>query len=130
MIMNKENVPELAIRAHHGLCTMFFENKGYSDGFTVNIAAVIERLSKNPYVEIMRQEDIICGKCPNNRGGVCTDTAKVNRYDAAVLELCGLRAGDVLPWADLQSRIIEKIIKEKKFSAVCGDCCWAEICHK
>ena len=132
--MSKINCSDLKadfeVRAHHGLCIRFFENKGYSDDFSANMAKVIGKLSKNPDVKIVKKADVICSKCPNNQSGVCKDLPKVNGYDSEVLAFCGLQSGDVLPWNSFQKIIFERILNVNKFSAVCSDCCWAEICHK
>lgn len=121
---------KLEIRAHHGLCTLFFEEKGYSDGFTSNMALVISELRKNPFVRIIKKTDLICSKCPNNQDGICTEQEKVCRYDNAVFELCGIEPETEIRWADFQKAVLDKIINRQKFSAVCIDCSWSEICHK
>ncbi|HEZ7990826.1 MAG TPA: hypothetical protein RWO66_07705 [Ruminococcus sp.] len=44
---------EIFLRPHHGLCIGFFEGKGYSDEFTANMSAVIEKLQNtDPHVTL------------------------------------------------------------------------------
>ncbi len=117
------------LRPHHGLCTAFFEGKGYSVDFVRNMTAVIEMLERDdPEIVLTVGEDIICGNCPNNRTHICESSEKVVRYDGAVLELCGLAAGDAVRWSDFRSAVFDRIISPGRLSEVCGGCQWYNIC--
>ena len=117
------------IRPHHGLCTAFFEGKGYSGDFVRNMANVIEMLEReNPEIILTVGEDIICANCPNNRTHICDSSEKVAGYDNTVLEMCGLSAGDIVCWSDFRETVFEKIISLGRLCQVCGDCQWYHIC--
>lgn len=117
------------IRPHHGLCTAFFEGKGYSGDFVRNMANVIEVLEReNPEIILTVGEDIICANCPNNRTYICHSSEKVAEYDNAVLEMCGLSAGDIVCWSNFRETAFEKIISAGRLCEVCGDCQWYHIC--
>lgn len=117
------------IRPHHGLCTAFFEGKGYSGDFVRNMANVIEMLEReNPEIILTVGEDIICANCPNNRTHICNSNHKVGRYDDTVLEMCRLSAGDIVRWSDFRETVFEKIISAGRLCQVCGDCQWFNIC--
>lgn len=36
----------ICLRPHHGMCLAYFEGKGYSDGFTVNMQKMLEFFEK------------------------------------------------------------------------------------
>lgn len=119
------------IRPHHGLCTAFFEGKGYSGDFVRNMANVIEMLEgDDPEIILTVGEDIICANCPNNRTHICDSSEKVVGYDNAVLEICGLFAGDVVRWSDFRDTAFDRIISAGRLPEVCGDCQWFNICGK
>ena len=54
------------IRPHHGLCSLFFEGKGYSGGFVRHMADVLAQLGQNPVIRLAEGADELCGCCPNN----------------------------------------------------------------
>ena len=114
------------LRPHHGLCTAFFEGKGYSGDFVRNMANVIEMLERDdPEIILTVGEDMICANCPNN-GTYCSE--KAVGYDHAVLEICGLSAGDIVRWSDFRDTVFNSIISEGRLPKVCGDCQWFNIC--
>lgn len=118
------------IRPHHGLCTQFFEGKGYSDAFTLHMREVIEELEQNPEIELVTVSDEICSFCPNCEEHGCTNSKKVKRYDTKVLELTGAQAGQEIYWKDFVQKVKENIIEAGKMQEVCSDCGWADICHR
>ena len=121
---------KIEVRAHHGLCTYFFEGKGYSDDFSRHMAEVIESLQTDPVVKIINHADEICSSCPNLQGGVCKESQKVLAYDNRVLKLCGLQPGEEIPWREFVGLVQKNIIQKQKLSTVCSDCQWWEVCHK
>ena len=119
------------LRPHHGLCISFFEGKGYSDGFVRNMTEVVSDLgADDPLLTLGLTADVICAACPNNVEGRCSTEEKVCRYDNAVLELCGIMAGDKLHWSEFSYRVLEKVIDAGMLSEVCKDCCWYDICSR
>lgn len=120
----------IKLRAHHGLCIAFFEEKGYDDNFIKNMRTVIAALTRNPDVTIVTGEDIVCVACSNNKDGLCDCNEKVDRYDKAVLRLCNISSGHVLPWKTYKALVNKKIIETGKMTAVCGNCQWTSICFK
>jgi len=121
---------ELRIRAHHGLCIRFFCGHGYSPAFTANMERTIARLHAGEPFVLADGLDSLCACCPNNSGTVCTSEEKVRRYDAAVQDLCGVHPGDRLTWPAFSAAVASHILNAGKFSAVCGDCSWRQLCHK
>lgn len=119
----------IKLRAHHGMCLFFFQGKGYSDDFIKNMAEKKEILSANPLVRLVDKADDICRACPNNYMGICGSYEKVNMYDAAVLELCGLDAGHELPFLEFQELVREKILEPQKRPQICGGCEWNDLCR-
>jgi len=119
----------LELRPHHGLCSAFFRGKGYSEEFTENMKAVLDRLNGgNVLVTLTAGADVICEVCPHNKDGECETSEKVRRYDAAVLKMCGLSAGETISWQDFKARVQENIVAAGRLSEVCGDCAWFGLC--
>ena len=118
------------LRAHHGVCIQFFEGKGYSDGFTRHMAAVIAKLGKDTPVRVVCHADAICSGCPHDLGCECESEDKVCTYDSRVLELCGLSEGDELTYGELRDMVMNNIILPGKLSSVCPNCEWSPICQR
>lgn len=116
------------IRAHHGLCTAFFEGKGYSEIFVKHMTEIINELEKNPEILLVQETDDICSCCPNCGKGTCNTPEKVLRYDKSVLDMCGLKEGEAVRWQDFRKLVMENIILPGKRENVCGDCQWNSIC--
>lgn len=122
---------EIKLRAHHGMCLAFFEGKGYSTGFTAHMARILEYLEQeNPTVTVVAEADCICGGCPNLTDGRCRKAALVERYDKAVLALCGMGEHSILPWREFSARVAEYILSHGKRSEICGGCQWSSICKE
>lgn len=121
----------IIIRPHHGMCLQFYEGKGYSASFTDHMSGVLKMLTDDPMqtVELRSETDVVCEHCPRNESGTCADRSKTDRYDGAVLKACGLCAGDTLTWAAFVSAVRTNIIKGGLRGAICGDCCWNELCR-
>lgn len=122
---------EIKLRAHHGMCLAFFEGKGYSACFTAHMAQILEYLEQeNPIVTVVAEADCICGGCPNLTDGRCRKAALVERYDKAVLALCGMGEHSILPWREFSARVAEYILSHGKRSEICGGCQWSSICKE
>ena len=107
------------------MCFQFYEGKGYDADFTDHMGNVIETLSRDPAAPVVLTigADAVCERCPNDRSGICADREKSDRYDKAVLRLCGLRNGDALPYAEFLAAVRKKILIPSLRAGICGDCC-------
>lgn len=122
----------MRLRPHHGLCIGFFEGKGYSEAFVVNMKEIIKYLNEHPddafYLE--SKMDRICFACPNNIDQVCLTAEKVARYDSKCLELCQLKPGDHLTWKQYRTLLEKNVLQKNRLYEICGDCGWYPICEK
>ena len=100
----------ICLRPHHGMCLAYFEGKGYSDGFTVNMQKMLEFFEKGADIELTVSGDEICKECPNLKEGSCVSAGLVEAYDRKVLEAWGLSE------------------KAQMISGICGKC--AEKCDR
>ena len=117
------------LRAHHALCARFFRGKGYSPPFVENMSRIVGTLrTSDPLLTLRSGADVLCGRCPHDRDGVCESADKVARYDAAVLRLLALDDGAQLRWSELSRLTEERILGPGRLGAVCGDCQWHGIC--
>lgn len=119
----------LLLRPHHALCLRFFRGKGYSPEFVANMTAIQAALTPEAPVELAGGADRVCAFCPNRRGELCEAQEKVARYDRAVLDRCGLAAGQILPFGTLEALAEARILAPGAREAVCGDCQWTELCR-
>lgn len=106
----------------------YFIGRGYSDGFTAHMAALLEELTPDRPVRLTVGTDAVCGPCPNNRGGLCDKPALVEKYDRAVLDRCGLEEGGVLPFGAFTGLVEARILAPGLRSGICGGCQWDGIC--
>lgn len=118
----------LALRPHHGMCMAYFVGYGYSGGFTAHMAALLAALTPDTPVRLTVDTDAVCAACPNNAGGVCDTPEKVANYDRAVLALCSLREGTVIPFGRFTDLVQARILAPGRRSALCGDCRWNNLC--
>ncbi|MEP3347614.1 MAG: DUF1284 domain-containing protein [Litoreibacter sp.] len=117
-------------RPHHFLCSLGFENKGYSDAFIANMASIVEGQLRAPSGEdkklkITFQADDICAPCPKRRGTGCSEQAKIDTLDAAHAKALGLSEGDVITWGEALERIKSRITPPD-LHRICKDCAWLE----
>ena len=117
------------LRPHHALCLLFFEGKGYSQGFSDNMAAFIAK--PNQMVQIMIGCDVLCQACPHNQDGFCDDEAKVKLFDQRTMNLTGIKikANHVLQVSQLTQTVYDMILRQGLLAEVCGECEWAALCQ-
>ncbi len=120
----------IPLRPHHGMCLAYFKGEGYSNGFTAHMAEMLEIFLTGRKIRLHADTDEICSACPNNCGGYCTSGDKVAEYDQAVLESCGLEAGQVMEFREFTQQVQEKILASDKRSEICGNCQWNSICEE
>lgn len=125
----------MKFRAHHFLCTLGFEGKGYSPGFVANYRAIAERLAApqgdSEVIEVTFDSDVICEPCPNRRGEGCSADHKIRTLDAAHAAMLGLAAGQRLTWGEAKARIACKVTLDA-FERACAPCSWKAlgVCQK
>ena len=119
----------MKLRPHHLLCIGFFQGMGYSPAFTFHLKELIDRLqAEDPAVTLICSCDAVCVACPHCIDGLCASDAKVQRYDSAVLDCCGLREGDTLPWSMLRETALQLAVPH--LAEICSDCQWYAVCSK
>lgn len=118
----------VCFRPHHGMCLAYFAGHGYSDGFTVHMGKILSSLAPETPVQLTVGTDCVCAACPNNRNDVCDKPELVAAYDSAVLRLCDLREGQVLPFGRFTELVQSRILAPGLRPSVCGGCQWNEIC--
>lgn len=119
---------KLPLRPHHGLCMAYFVGEGYSSGFKKHMGEVLEHLTPQSPVVLTCATDEVCSACPHNIEGTCESQAKVDGYDRAVLEACGLADGQELDFGAFTALVQSRIIAPGKRAEICGQCQWNSIC--
>ena len=115
------------LRAHHLLCTMAYEGKGYDANFTKKMNEVTRRLREEQEVEICLENgpDDLCSACPNLSEGVCRYQEKVMRFDDGVKAHLNLLPGKTYRYWKLTERIHTELTQQD-ICDICGDCEWYE----
>lgn len=118
------------LRTHHALCAQFFEGKGYSEEFVRHMGRVLAEFGRDdPEITLTDGCDVICSRCPNNEGGVCSD-GKVRGIDRRAAEAMGVSPGSTYAWSELLRIAADRVIKPGRLREVCGDCEWIGICTR
>lgn len=114
-------------RAHHFLCALGFEGKGYSNGFVANMAQIVQRLRDAPdtMIEVIAQTDDICAPCPKRRDTSCLSQTRIMTLDQRHGAALGLQAGDRLSWAEAQQRMRDRITPDT-LERICAGCAWLD----
>lgn len=110
------------------MCLRYFAGQGYSEAFTRHMAGIQASLTSGTPVELVMGADAVCAACPNNLEGRCRTGEKSGRYDRAVLSLCGLQAGQILPYGDFGRLVEARVLGPGLRTSVCGDCQWSRLC--
>lgn len=119
---------EIHLRAHHLLCSVLFEGKGYSRTFTENMTAIVEKLKEPDCVIMLQKEkDLICTDCPNlQEDESCGLDKGIHNLDQAVLDFFQLTTKDRLYSKEIFQKI-DGTMTEEFFNLCCGDCRWKKI---
>lgn len=120
----------IRFRPHHFLCALGFQGKGYSDGFTANMAEIVDRLrgtgGGDVILQVTPQADAICAPCPHKRGLGCAKSAKITALDKRHAAALGLADGDCLTWDAAQARIRAQVMPGD-LQALCAGCAWLDL---
>lgn len=121
----------LQFRPHHFLCSLGFQGKGYSDGFTANMADIVVGQLRTPdgddtQIEVTGHTDSICAPCPKRRGKLCEDQEKIATLDARHARALGVFVGSSLTWGEAKRRIVKRV-PPGSLSQLCKGCQWLEL---
>ena len=125
-----EEREKIRLRAHHLLCMQQFDGYGYSDGFSVGMGQVIDRIRADRTQEllILDRPDVICKKCPNLREDSTCELSDedVRGKDRGVIDTLGLEKPEQsVRYETLHDLLIQRMNREA-FESICGDCRWKE----
>ena len=119
----------IPLRPHHGMCLAYFKGEGYSNGFTAHMAEMLKIFLQGKKIRLHVDTDEICSACPNNRDDQCESRELVLKYDTAVLEKCGLKAGEVMDFREFTDQVQNRILEPERRKEICGNCQWNSICE-
>lgn len=119
---------EIHLRAHHLLCSVLFEGKGYSRTFTENMTAIVEKLKEPDCVIMLQKEkDLICTDCPNlQEDESCGLDKGIHNLDRSVLEFFELSSEVSLSAREVFQKI-EADMTQEFFDKCCDDCRWKKM---
>lgn len=117
----------IELRAHHLLCSILYEGKGYNDEFVENMNKVVSQLKRGGMVKIIKKPDSICVECPNAKSdGGCAlekDSKEIKDLDQFILDSFGIKENEEADSFHFYSQIAENITEEI-FNKSCGECRW------
>ncbi|MEO3414765.1 DUF1284 domain-containing protein [Roseovarius sp. CAU 1744] len=123
--------PVITYRPHHFLCSLGFQGKGYSDGFTANMSRIVVDTLRAPggddtLIEVTGVTDDICAPCPKRRGTLCTEQEKISALDMRHARALGLFDGTRITWAEAKRRIVKRV-PPGSLQTLCQGCQWLEL---
>lgn len=126
----------IKLRAHHFLCMLNFEGKGYSESFVKNFANIINRIQNGEAITIVEGPDDVCAPLRHTEHWHCDNTTVFNRDKMARMKLNEYFENSNQPedevciskifWIELKRSFSE----EHNFSAACVGCEWVDICYR
>jgi hypothetical protein len=118
----------LRYRPHHFLCSLGFEGKGYSEGFTANMTAIVMGRLRAAggdavRIQVTGAADDICAPCPKRRGRLCTSQARIRMLDRAHAAALRLAPHEILTWGAAKARI-RAHVPPGSLKVLCAGCEW------
>lgn len=119
------NASVVELRPHHMLCSMAFDDSGYSPEHTSAAENVFYSLQGHPYqeVKIINSDDTICISCPGNAGACKKENVK--KLDETCRNLLGIDMDVIYKYNDLWERF-QEVFSFSKIQEICGNCKWWE----
>lgn len=100
---------------------------GYSPEYVENMTRIHQSLRNNPktWIQIVKGPDHLCDKFPASGEYHCENVNIFDR-DQEILNKMNLEIGQILQWADIESRILEHITPSD-IQVVCETCTWRSL---
>ena len=123
----------VSLRPHHLLCILTHVGKGYSPGFTANMAALIERIANLEEIEIVGGPDDICRPILANKFAHCHRKRVEARDRAACKQLSHVLSVSIGPGLPMKLdgatlRTLRKEFAAMRVRAACKGCRWNAFC--
>lgn len=121
---------QINLRAHHLICNLCFQDKGYNKVFVQNFQKIHDAIDNDDAaITIIDGNDDICAKCPEKTGMICEHEQKVMAIDQAYLNLLKLKPGQTIAKQELLHRI-KQYLTINDFHKICENCSWydANLC--
>lgn len=119
---------DVKIRGHHVVCLAYFNGKGYSQSFIENMREVLNRIGKNPDIEIelISSCDDICRECIFINSEKCLAEDKVREMDRVAFNKLNLKENYIIKAVDFFN--LEKSLSIKDRDSICEGCGWKKAC--
>ncbi|MDR1288986.1 MAG: DUF1284 domain-containing protein [Holosporales bacterium] len=119
------------LRPHHLICLMSFRGEGYDGVFISKTGKIVEFLKNIPDEKLICVEiggDDICRFCPNRKGELCKDEARISLLDSSFSKILGIQRGSIYCWSEVRQLVIDKL-SARDFEKICHECQWFQICR-
>ena len=126
--------PHLPLRAHHLLCVLKYQGKGYSSEFVSNFDRIWQGVKTGRYTHAIARSvaDPICHACPHLSDQAeptsCHFHDSIGARDRRLLEKMGWKEGTVVPLLETLSTLQRR--HAELLEVVCSGCEWLPICRE
>lgn len=131
--MNPTDDMPLQLRAHHLLCVLKYQGKGYSSEFVSNLDRIWHEIRRRAHdrVEPRTVADSICGSCPHladpQESTSCRFHASISLRDSRLLSAMGWEEGTIVSLAETLETLRQR--HAELLETVCCGCDWLELCR-
>lgn len=115
----------IKIRAHHLLCTILYQGKGYDEKFTSYMNQLVNEIAASDGIVLIVGPDEACANCPNlNEDKICVlnENDSLSK-DTTLLRVLNLKDNEVYDRKELIA-FLKESITEEIFNSVCATCRW------
>jgi hypothetical protein len=120
----------IRLRAHHFVCLLSFQGKGYGDDFVVGVAEIVTRLRSDPLAKsicLAQGCDDVCAFCPKRNDKACEDEDRISKIDADFRNILNISDSSAFSFTEIQ-QIVAARLKIDDFKRICKKCRWFDIC--
>lgn len=120
---------QIKLRAHHLICNLCFQGKGYNNEFVQNFQKIHDAINDGATITIVESIDDVCAKCPEKTNNACSRETKVTTLDQTYLNLLKLKPEQTITKQELLNKI-KQHLTINDFHKICKNCSWydANLC--
>ncbi len=115
------------LRAHHLICNLCFQGKGYDERFTQNFITIHRTIKQQAaMMEVVNGCDDICLTCPNKIDNLCRHEPKIKKMDEIYRVNLQLKIGKIISLQQLKT-LIKNYLTIENFHSTCKTCSWYQL---
>lgn len=121
------------LRAHHLLCLLTWQGRGYTPAFTARFDAVVARIARGAAVLLREGPDAVCAPLAADPRAHCHGAGVRARDRAALRDLRALgllRGGSTLRLPAARLAALRRAFVSGRARSACGGCPWSALCTR